>query len=361
MPHFALPATSEPDFGRIEMVLRRRGEPDRVPFFELFSNIEQEVLRALGLFDESGLAAQGRQRDERQMRQHVVYQRALGYDYVNVGASGFSFPQRERPTVMGAQGPRSYVPADFPTIATWEEFERYPWPRMEDVDYWPVERMAEIVPDGMKAIVMGPGGVLENVMWLLSYAGIGYLLYDDEPLVAAMFDEVGTRLVAYFDALASFDVVGGMILGDDMGFKTQIMLSPAVFRKYVFPWHRKLVDVVHRHGKPIALHACGNLSVVMGDVIACGWDAKHSFEDVIEPVWETKRRYGDRIALLGGFDLDAICRMSEAEIRAHTRALIERCAPGGGWALGTGNSVANYIPVESFLTMIDEGLRAGRY
>jgi uroporphyrinogen decarboxylase len=125
----------------------------------------------------------------------------------------------------------------------------------------------------------------------------------------------------------------------------------------VFPWHRRLVETVHRHGKPILLHACGNLREVMEDIIGCGWDAKHSFEDAIEPVWEARDRYGDRISLLGGFDMDRLCRMSEGQVREHTRFLLARCGQGGGWALGTGNSVADYVPVGNFLAMLQEGFR----
>ena len=58
--------------------------------------------------------------------------------------------------------------------------------------------------------------------------------------------------------------------------------------------------------------------------------------------------------------MDKICRMSEDDVRAHTRLLIQRCAPGGGWALGTGNSVANYVPSGNFLAMMEEGYLAGR-
>ena len=112
-------------------------------------------------------------------------------------------------------------------------------------------------------------------------------------------------------------------------------------------------------GKLALLHACGYVEEVMGDIIACGWDAKHSFEDAIEPVWEAKAKYGDRIALIGGFDMDRITRMTPDQVRAHTRLLLDRCAPGGGWALGTGNSVANYIPAPNFLAMLDEALTDG--
>jgi uroporphyrinogen decarboxylase len=39
------------------------------------------------------------------------------------------------------------------------------------------------------------------------------------------------------------------------------------------------------------------------------------------------------------------------------RRILEECAPGGGYLLGSGNSVTNYVPVENFLAMLDEGLK----
>lgn len=357
-----LKITPDPDFGRIEKVLGRQGVPDRVPFFELFSNIQTEVLRAIGKAGEApGAGLSDRDRLDYELQQHIMYMYSLGYDYVNVRAANFRFPQNERQKTMTAQGERGYMLGASHTIADRKDFETYPWPEVSAIDYAPLERVARFLPEGMKVITIGPGGVLENVMWLLGYEGISYLLYDDEPLVRDMFDAVASRMVAYFDALASFDVVGALALGDDMGFKTQTLLSPEIYREYVFPWYKKLVDTAHRHGKPMILHSCGNLEEVMADIIDCGWDARHSFEDSIQPVWEAKERYGDRIAVLGGFDMDKVCRMSEPEVREHTRVLIEKCAPGGGWALGTGNSVANYVPAGNFLTMLEEGYRAGRY
>lgn len=42
----------DPDFSRFERVLKRSGIPDRVPFYELFSNIQKEVLKAIGKYQE---------------------------------------------------------------------------------------------------------------------------------------------------------------------------------------------------------------------------------------------------------------------------------------------------------------------
>ncbi len=234
---------TEPDFSRLETVLRRTGEPDRVPFFELFSQIQREVLSKLGrpLIDD--WEEEGPERVEQELTQHITYMVSLGYDYINAGARGFRFPTAERPTAMTAHGERRYFKADTCTIASWDDFETYPWPNVSKADFSPLEIAPSLIPDGMKVIPIGPGGVLENAMWLLGYEGISYALYDDEPLVRATFDAVGSRLVAHYDMVAEFDVVGAVALGDDLGFRTQTLVSPAVCREYVFPWHKKIVKV----------------------------------------------------------------------------------------------------------------------
>jgi uroporphyrinogen decarboxylase len=96
----------------------------------------------------------------------------------------------------------------------------------------------------------------------------------------------------------------------------------------------------------------------MNDLIDyVGIDAKHSFEDNILAVAEAKEKYGKRIAILGGADVHVLCTEDEAGVRKYVSGILNACAPSGGYALGTGNSVANYIPVQNYLAMLDEGRR----
>jgi uroporphyrinogen decarboxylase len=93
-------------------------------------------------------------------------------------------------------------------------------------------------------------------------------------------------------------------------------------------------------------------------------DAKHSFEDEIMPVAEAFEKYGRRVAILGGIDVDFLVRSGEEAVRRRVRETLDACMGGTGgggfgtgYCLGTGNTVANYIPVQSFLAMLDEGRR----
>ena len=94
----------------------------------------------------------------------------------------------------------------------------------------------------------------------------------------------------------------------------------------------------------------------MEDLISdVGIDGKHSFEDAILPITEAKRRYGKRVSLIGGIDMDFLCRSDELSIRKRVRETLGQCLPGGGYCLGTGNTVANYVPLDNYLAMLDEG------
>ncbi len=244
-------------------------------------------------------------------------------------------------------------------IASWEDFEKYPWPKVEDMDLWSYEFASNNLPQGMGIFGCLSGGILEIALNdLFGYETLSYLIYDNPELVKAVFDRIGNLIYKAYEKLIGLKNLAGFFQGDDMGFRTATLISPRELRKYVLPWHKKLAQFCHSHGLLYILHSCGNLETIMEDLISdVKIDAKHSFEDAIMPVTEAKEKYGERIAILGGVDLDKLCRFEEKELRSYVRHILEKCMPGGGYALGTGNSVANYIPVNNYLIMLDEGVR----
>jgi uroporphyrinogen decarboxylase len=146
--------------------------------------------------------------------------------------------------------------------------------------------------------------------------------------------------------------------GDDMGFNLQTMAPPAVLIEQCLPWHKRMAALAHEHDRLYLLHSCGNLRAIMPALIEdVRIDARHSFEDQIEPVIEAKRAWGDRVSLIGGLDMDLFCRGTEEPLRRRVREILDACLPGGGYCLGAGNTVANYVPLENYLIMLDEGRR----
>ncbi|MDY6877234.1 MAG: uroporphyrinogen decarboxylase family protein [Chloroflexota bacterium] len=352
----------DPDFERLRKVLLRQGEPDRIPFIELFA--DREIMEVVVGEPIPALDGLDRETRETALRRTIRFWHETGYDYISVGCPLITpFKSLESDdTAALSRGQRAWLNESSGLINSWQDFEDYPWTQPEDIDYFDLEFVGRNLPDGMRIIYMSPGGQLENMMWTMGYVPLALALKDDPALVEAVAQKIGEIMVNIFSTAATMPGVGALWLGDDMGFKTGTLISPQDLRRYVFPWQKRLAEIAHTHDMPFLLHSCGNLGQIMDDLIEdVGIDAKHSFEDVIQPVAEAKKQYGDRVAILGGIDVDFLCRSDEDQVRAHTRRVIETCAPGGGWALGTGNTVANYIPLQNYLAMLDEGRKHGTY
>lgn len=353
--------TVESDYTQLERVLRRE-QPDRIPVIELFAD-HDFISTVLGYGPEAVAADQDYADWQRYWLWRIEFQKLTAPDFINVTIPGLYYETRKvafsTNTASMARDPRCWVQESDGIITTREAYEAYPWPESsfssELFDF-----VAENIPPGMGMIVTS-SGVLEWTMWLMGYEPLSLALYDDPELVRDVTNRIGQRFVRFYEQAVSHDAVRAVWLGDDMGFKTGPMISPQHLHTYIFPWHQRLADVAHQCNKPILLHSCGNLDSVMDALIDdVGIDAKHSFEDVIEPVGSFKRRFGHRIAVLGGIDIDVLSRQTPNEVRDYTRRTLEACAPGGGYALGSGNSVTNYVEIENYLAMLDELARFNR-
>lgn len=319
----------DPDFAQLRRTLLREGKPAYVPFYELFANASI-MERLLGKKIATTVDT-------------VEFYYRSGYDYVPVWP-GLNMQ-------CGSLVDRS---KGYP-ICDRASFDRYPWPDPASISFQEFELVAPLLPPGMLMIGQ-TGGVLEMAEGLCGYEQLCLLLADDRALVYDIFERIGVLYECMYEGMARIDKVGALVISDDLGFKTQTLISPEDLREFVFPRHRRLTEIIHKHGKPCILHSCGNLRAVMEDLIVdVGIDAKHSYEDVIMPVTEAKQLYGQRLAILGGYDVDHLCRSTESEIREHVDFLIDQLGQDGGYALGSGNSIADYVPLENYLTMLEQG------
>ena len=346
MLEFIPPAKKlQPDFNQLLAVLHREA-PLRPTLFEFFLNDRLYDLLAdpspPGL-DDSLIPT---------WKVITAFKNA-GYDYATFLLPGFDFPSNRQKVAQTISINAGGV------IKDWTSFRAYPWPDPQAANVEMLDRLSDWLPAGMKLVGYSPDGVLENVIKLVGYQDLCYLLSDDERLVQSIFDGVGERLVDYYEILSGHPVIGACISNDDWGFKTHTLLSPASLRRFVFPWHRRIVEKVHAAGKPVILHSCGYFERIIDDIVdEMEFDGRHSYEDAILPVEQAYERYHSRIAILGGIDVDFICRMRPEAVYQRARALLEQTRQCGGYALGTGNSVPEYVPDQGFFALLQAALEA---
>jgi uroporphyrinogen decarboxylase len=340
-----------PDWQALLACIKRQGTPSRVHAIELF--LDPEIKMALS---ERFNLAEGLDPTDPWFfwQREIRLQRFLGYDYVRCGVEGIPIAMHRQ----SADG-RSFVDEHTGPIASWDDFHRYPWPAVEAMTTQALDWLGEQLPDDM--CIIGSGGFGHFYEWLsflMGYETLCFALFEQRDLVQAVADRTLAINLEMARRLLACERVRALWGADDMGYRTGTLVSPADLRAFVLPGHRQLAAMAHAAGRPYLLHSCGNLTAIMDDLIDdVRIDGKHSFEDVIGTVEEARTRYGDRIALLGGVDVDFLCRADEQQVRERVRRTLQNCMPGGGYVLGTGNSVANYIPMDNYLAMLDEGRR----
>ena len=258
-----------------------------------------------------------------------------------------------------SRGTRNWQEEKSGIITSWEDFEKIQWDKvnMDSIGLEEYFKIAEEnLPEGMKMPIVGclfDPGVIGN---FFGFEDFCYFLYEKPDLVKATLDKFGQLNYELYERAISLDCVGFMWHADDFAFSSGTMISKDHLKQYVLPWFKKYSELAHKHNKTFWLHACGNMYDLMPELINdIKIDAKQSFEDKILSVIEFKERYGDKVTPLGGVDMDKLCRLPEKELKSYCRNILEKCMSGGRYAYGTGNSVANYIPIENYLLMMEEG------
>ncbi|MCB9851442.1 MAG: hypothetical protein H6817_12140 [Phycisphaerales bacterium] len=338
----------DPDYRRFLDAVARRNA-DRVPLIELA--VHPEVVAEL-LADDALAAVHG---SADAAVQSVRLLHRLGYDVVKVSAGiPFELSMRSASDASAlSSSQRSWQDTHAGCLTSADALAAFAWPAADDVDFSPVTAAADALPEGMRLIGFC-GGVLEYATYLVGLERFMMALYDAPDLAQGVIDGVGNVLCATFERYCTLDSVAAIWLGDDLGSKNGTLISPQTIEELLVPWYRKFVAIAHAHDRPFLLHSCGRIDAVMPAMVDdVGIDAKHSFEDTITPVEEFMRKWGDRIAVMGGVDVNLLSLGEEAAIAKRVNAILECGAPTHGYICGSGNSIPNYVPASNYLTMIE--------
>ncbi|HHU56286.1 MAG TPA: hypothetical protein GXZ48_06340 [Acholeplasmataceae bacterium] len=346
-----------PDCKLLMDVISGKRKSDKVLYMELI--IDDEILAQ---YTEKYLNRKWVPYERHDLEKRKAYWDNVIKCYYHLGYSGFRVSNaltfdidshNVEDTALASRGTRKWSDHSG-KIKDLESFESYPWPTLDDIDLWDYQYVAENLPEGMGIFACVYGGIFEMLCeYLVGFEEMSYMLYDNEELLSKIFDKVGSVLYKAYEKIITIDKVECIFQGDDLGYTQGLMFSPEFYRKYVLPWHKSLVDLAHKHGKLYLLHSCGNLRDLKEDLINLGIDGKHSFEEKGWRVIDFYNEMKDHMGVIGGVDVDLLCRMEDVEFEKYCTNILDACFSGGRYVYGSGNSVPNYAPLDKFLLMLE--------
>jgi uroporphyrinogen decarboxylase len=183
--------------------------------------------------------------------------------------------------------------------------------------------------------VFGQPGCWQDACCLAGTQRMIMETFDDPEWVREFLAILQRRKLGFVRSLkgARYDVLelGG-------GDASTTVISPRIFREFVAPFDSAIIAEAHAAGQRISYHTCGGMMPILEDIAGMGPDAMETFTppamggDV--DLAEAKRRVGDRVCMIGGFDqFHHLAGCSPEETRRAVRACFEQAGEGGGYVL----------------------------
>ena len=329
---------TQPDFKRLTTALRC-GQPDRVPLCELIVDhpIKECFLgkRFRPLID---------------LKDEIDFWAKAGYDYIPLFFAGYNFPLLKSGWAQEREG----------VITNLEEFEHYPWDIPSKDDYTILQTIEEYLPSSMK-IISGTAGIFERAWQLMGFQTFCKKTHTEPELIERIFEKVGNIVFNVYANLSRYPVIGGLWISDDIAFNSGPLVSPRIYQEHLFPWWKEIAEVCSEHDLPLLLHSDGNLYTLIDELLEIGIDALHPVQPEAMDLAHLKRKYGKRLCLIGNIEVHALSTGTPQEIRKLVAERLAVGAPGGGYCLGSSNTIPDYVKIENYREMLNACIELGRY
>ncbi len=353
-------------YERFMIALLRKGEPDRVPLWELIINeptlsawgaksleefVEMEDLDGITIFEDMKLETLGTAEQKELVwrgRTILTGTRQVVRDEWGIiwGITDFGIPYPIDGPIKEPADLKTYTPPDPEAPHRLQSLR-------EAVKKFKGRRaIVFLTHDGFEFPHYLRGG-MENL--LLDY-------YDDPRLaheLAEMVIDYKIRLMRR----AIREGADAVVSGDDYANQNGTVMSPQHFRQFVLPYLKRSIDAAHDEGVPFIKHTDGNIWAILDDLVQAGIDAL----DPIEPaagmdIGEVKAKYGDRIAVIGNVDCSfVLTRGTVEEVEEAVKETIAKASPGGGHILASSNSIHPAVKPENYKAMVEAARKFGRY
>lgn len=234
------------------------------------------------------------------------------------------------------------------TIKTWEHLKNLKLPDPDDPKlYEPASDYLKKYKGNRAAIANCRLGV-SNTYLSMGLTTFSLALYDDLKLVETlldMFADWSLRCMKHVNDLG-FECV---IMADDLAMKNAPLFSPQVVREVLLPRMRRVAEAIKI---PWIYHSDGNLMPILDDLLSLGMNGIANIEPGAMDIAALKRKYGNRLCLMGNIDLHYTLTLgTPEETEKEVRERILSVGPGGGYILASSNGITNYCKPENVIAM----------
>jgi len=246
-----------------------------------------------------------------------------------------------------------------------EEITAFPFPSFDEP--WRLAKARKLINSyHSRGLCVGGSAACSvfEVSWQLR--GMEQLLEDfvfSPEMASALLDRVTDIRCRYVESMVSMDV-DVIILGDDIATQIGMMMSPAMWRRWLKPRLSQVIKTA-RKVKPDILvfyHSDGNPTAVIPDLIEIGVNILNPIQPECMDPATLKEKYGNQLAFWGTMGTQTTFPFGKPEdIKAIVRQRMETVGRGGGLLLGPTHMLEPDVPWENILAFFEAVNEFGYY
>jgi uroporphyrinogen decarboxylase len=179
--------------------------------------------------------------------------------------------------------------------------------------------------------------------------------------ISAIINEMYRR---YMAAVGRYVQV--VVITDDQGTQKSLMVSPRMFRAFIKPYLKSLIETIKGAADvKVLMHCDGAIVPILPDLIEIGVDIINPVQTVVvglEDTYALKEKFGDRITFHGGIDVQQVLPNATPEsIRREAARRLYDLGRGGGYILAPCHNISFDVPPANVLALFDAAQELGRY
>jgi uroporphyrinogen decarboxylase len=178
-----------------------------------------------------------------------------------------------------------------------------------------------------------------------------------------VFDTYTTMAIRLFELneAEGMPCDGAFVYGD-IAYRNGPFMSPAHYREFLQPYHRRFFDEFARRGMPVIYHSDGDIRMVTDDLIDAGVSAIQPMENSAGmDLRELAPVYGERLAFVGNIDVKVMLTNDADRVREEVRSKLAAAMPYSGYMYHSDHSVPPGVTMETYETVLAEVRFVGRY
>ncbi|MGM0468222.1 MAG: uroporphyrinogen decarboxylase family protein [Promethearchaeati archaeon] len=257
-----------------------------------------------------------------------------------------------------------YKTGYFENFEDYENFERPNPKEARRETYFKAMKKTEKQYKGEVFVIPSMWGVFESTWQSFGFSTFSKLMRDPRKM-ENIFNERGNFALELAKTFIEWGEDGAILIYDDFGYKSGLLMNPKMLQKYVIPWIEKICQEAHKSGVKIILHSCGDVYEIFDDLVNTGIDAIHPIEPTTSnpkyDIFQLAKKYGERLTFIGNVSPQDLANKDTAYIKNYTSKLIKKLGPNGGYIMSSGHSINPAVKLENFLAMYETLEKEGVY